>query len=391
LTLAIFVEGQSDKLSIPILLRKLRKTKIHTRRIPAGDMLDIEEIIHHIQALSPYKTEVSGSSPEWPTTSRVLEQLPIRDLLMMLLGEQGRRKLDNQTKTNKQLFPDYYDLVEATLSHSYFYESKRLLEKFRVFIGEYPPTTELAVKFLGFYKDRKPNTKARYAYMLSAFFNFYNGQRLPIKIKTPKILPQDVPTEDFERLEEALRGKKTHKKTIERDILLVQTGRKTGLRAGELAALKVGDLQLKGDDPSIFVHEGKGLKDRVVPLIPFIRDKLASFTSKMSRNQSLFGLARKTISMKMITWSRKAGVPHIHAHSMRHNAATSLLRAGVDLRVVQEILGHQSLDTTMRYLHVTSKDKKEAMRRLDPQYRKPSGEGSTPWVQPVTYSKEENE
>jgi len=45
----------------------------------------------------------------------------------------------------------------------------------------------------------------------------------------------------------------------------------------------------------------------------------------------------------------------------------------------------------MRYLHVTSKDKKEAMRRLDPQYRKPSEEGSTPWVQPITYSEEENE
>ena len=57
---------------------------------------------------------------------------------MMLLGEEGRRKLDNRTKTNQQLFPDYYDLVSATLSESYSYESKRLLEKFRAFIGEYP-------------------------------------------------------------------------------------------------------------------------------------------------------------------------------------------------------------------------------------------------------------
>ena len=241
--------------------------------------------------------------------------------------------MDNRTKTNQQLFPDYYDLASATLSDKYSCESKRLLEKFRAFIGEYPPTTELAVKFLGQSKDRKPNTRARYAYILSAFFDFYSGQRLPIKTKT---------------------------------------GRKTGLRADELGDLKVGDLQLKGDDPTVFVHVGKGQKDRVVPLVPFIRDKPASFTSKMSRDQSLFGLAQKTISMKMTTWARKAGVPHIHAHSMRHNTATSLFRAGVDLRTVQEILGHESLDTTMRYLHVTSKDKKEAMRRLDPQYQKPS-------------------
>ncbi len=316
----------------------------------------------------------------------VPEQLPIRELLMMLLGEEGRRKLDNRTKTNQQLFPEYYEFVSATLSDKYSYESKRVLEKFRAFIGEYPPTTELAVRFLGQFKDRKPNTRARYAYILSAFFNFYSGQRLPIKIKTPKILPQDVPTEDFERLENFLGTKKTHKKTIERDILLVQMGRKTGLRAGELASLKVGDLQLKGDDPTLFVHGGKGNKDRVVPLVPFIRDKLAGFTSKMSRDQSLFGLVQKTISMKMTSWARKAGVPHIHAHSMRHNTATSLLRAGVDLRTVQEILGHESLDTTMRYLHVTSKDKKEAMGRIDPQYRKPSEGDLTNWVQPVSYS-----
>ena len=81
MTLAIFVEGQSDKLSIPILLRKLRKTKIRTRRIPAGDMLDIEEIIHHIQALSPYKIQMAiifrdseCTDPEdWITRSKVIE------------------------------------------------------------------------------------------------------------------------------------------------------------------------------------------------------------------------------------------------------------------------------------------------------------------------------
>ena len=89
-----------------------------------------------MENITTHKTEVCGSSPQWPTTSRVLEQLPIRDLLMMLLGEEGRRKLDNRTKTNQQLFPDYYDLVSATLSDKYSYESKRLLEKFRAFIED---------------------------------------------------------------------------------------------------------------------------------------------------------------------------------------------------------------------------------------------------------------
>jgi len=294
--------------------------------------------------------------------------------------------LENQTKPNDQLFPDYYDLISATLSKSYIYEARRLLEKFRESIGNFPPTTSLAVKFLGQFKDRKTNTKARYAYILSAFFNWYRGERLPIKIKVPKILPQVVSGEDFERLKSAIRNKKSHRKKIERDILLIETGLMTGLRAGELANLKVGDLQLKGDDPVVIVHGGKSAKDRVVPLNHYIRDKLADYTSKMSRDQSVFGLSRKTISMKMITWSKKAGVPHIHAHSMRHYTATSLLKTGADLRVVQEILGHESLDTTMRYLHITGQDKKEAMRHLDPRYRRPSEPGPDEWVQPVSFS-----
>ena len=52
---------------------------------------------------STHKTEVCGSSPQWPTKSAVLEELPIRELLIMLLGEERRRKMGNKTKTNDQL------------------------------------------------------------------------------------------------------------------------------------------------------------------------------------------------------------------------------------------------------------------------------------------------
>lgn len=53
----------------------------------------------------------------------------------MLLGEQGRRKLENQTKTNTQLFNGYYDLITITHTPKSLYEAKRLLDKFRVFLG----------------------------------------------------------------------------------------------------------------------------------------------------------------------------------------------------------------------------------------------------------------
>ena len=175
----------------------------------------------------------------------------------MLLGEEGKRKLENKTKTNDQIFTGYYDLIITTHTAKCFYEAKRFLNKFQVFIGQFPPTTELAVQFLGQFSHLKLNTKARYAFVLQAFFRWYNGEKLPIKIKQAKVLPQYVPGEDIDELIAKIRGKKSHKKSIERDILLIETGKMTGLRRGELSNLKVGDLHLNGDDPVLIVCGGK--------------------------------------------------------------------------------------------------------------------------------------
>ena len=144
--------------------------------------------------------------------------------------------------------------------------------------GSSPPT-ELAVQFLTQFKDTKLNTRARYSFVLSAFFSWYSGEKLPLKIKQAKVLPQYVPGEDIDQLISGIKGKKSHKKSIERDVLLIETGKMTGLRRGELANLKVGDPHLNVDDPVLIVRGGKGGKDRAVSLNPYIRKRLADFTS----------------------------------------------------------------------------------------------------------------
>ncbi len=296
--------------------------------------------------------------------------------------------MDNRTKPKDQIFSEYLDIVTATLSNAYAYESNRLLLKFRAEIGEFPPTIPLVMKFLTLFKDRKPNTKAGYAYIMQAFFKYYSGEKLPFKIKTPKVLPRYYPRDHFEKIEDALRGKKTHKKKIERDILFIETGLMTGLRAGELANLEVGDLHFEDENSVLLVRRGKGAKDRAVPLVPSLREKLAEYTRNMKREEKVFKLARKTISMKFVIWSKKAGVPHISAHSMRHYAATTLLKEGVDPRTVQVILGHGSLEPTMRYLHITGQDTKEAMAKLDPGYKKKDTSSDDGVVMPVVYARE---
>ena len=284
---------------------------------------------------------------------------------MMMLGEEGKRKLENKPKTNDQLFNDYYDLITNTHTPKSFYEAKRLLDKFKASLGQFPPTTELAVQFLTQFKDRKLNTKARYTHVLGAFFTWYSGEELPIKIRVPKILPQYVPSKDIDCLIEGIKGKKSHKKSIERDVLLIETAKMTGLRRGELANLKVGDLNLDGADPVLIVRGGKGAKDRAVSLNPYIKDRLATFVKGNPLNESVFGLAAKTISIKIGKWARKSGVPHVHTHSLRHYVGTTLFEKGANPRAVQVALGHESLDVTMRYASVIGKDIKQTMELLE--------------------------
>jgi len=111
--------------------------------------------------------------------SRLLEEFTLRDMVLTLLTDEGRRRLDNRTKPNDQIFSEYQDVITATLSKAYAYESKRLLEQFRAEIGQLPPAIPLVMRFLARFKDRKSNTKARYAYIMPAFFKYSAGKSCP--------------------------------------------------------------------------------------------------------------------------------------------------------------------------------------------------------------------
>ncbi len=244
--------------------------------------------------------------------------------------------MENKAKTNEQVLTEYLDLIASSKSDQWVYETKRLLNQFKAFVGEYPPSLELFTRFFQRYSHLKTSTRARYYFVFSGFFSWYNGQKLPFRIKAPKHLPQHVPDEDVEALLSAMKNKKSHKRTVERDILLVETAYHTGLRRAELSNLRVDDLQLLGDSPCLIVRGGKGSKDRMVYLNERIRRELASFTKGMNAGQMVFGLAPKTISLKIGSWARKAGVS-LHMHSLRHKFATDILERGGNIRAVQRL------------------------------------------------------
>jgi site-specific recombinase XerD len=132
-----------------------------------------------------------------------------------------------------------------------------------------------------------------------------------------------------------------------------------GLRVSEVAKLKVADLDRERH--VIWVRGGKGRKDRQVMLAEPLRDLLAAYWRKKRPNDWLFpgdkpGTPIQTSSIFRACQkaAREAGIAKpIHPHSLRHAFATHLLDEGVNLLVIQTLLGHAHLKTTARYLHLS--------------------------------------
>ncbi len=218
--------------------------------------------------------------------------------------------------------------------------------------------------FLAQYSQHSQNTRARYYYMLQGFYRWFCGEMLPFKVKAPKLLPTIVSDEDVAKVIAAISAKRTGKRTIERDLMIILLAENTGLRRGELATLKVGDLVLNVARPMLFVRAGKGARDRQIPLNPYIAEKLKQLVRGKGPEDRVLGISEKWITNKVGNWAHKAGVPHLTPHALRHKFANDLVNRGVKLNVIQQLLGHESLDTTQIYLIVTDKDKEDAVDRL---------------------------
>jgi len=132
-----------------------------------------------------------------------------------------------------------------------------------------------------------------------------------------------------------------------------------GLRRGELLNLKMEDIDSKR--MMILIKNGKGAKDRMVPLSPLILDMLRKYYEMYKPVMYLFEgqfggkYSERAIELVIKKAVLDAGIQkNINLHMLRHSYATHLLEAGTNLRYIQELLGHQSLKTTQIYTHVSS-------------------------------------
>jgi integrase/recombinase XerD len=158
----------------------------------------------------------------------------------------------------------------------------------------------------------------------------------------------------------------------------------TGLRCGEAAGLLVGDIDLS--ERMLKVKKGKFDKERIVPIGEVAAKFLARYLEgRKNALEPVFlgwrgGLTRSAIEQRFLKWKRLTGVtrPGLCVHSLRHSIATHLLENGADLRYVQALLGHESIETTEVYTHALYENMKKVYRMYHPrenEYYKDASEG----------------
>lgn len=159
----------------------------------------------------------------------------------------------------------------------------------------------------------------------------------------------------------------------------------TAMRRGELAGLELYDIDASRG--LLAIRLGKGRKTRVVPIgaraLSWLERYLESARPRLLTGHEecaavfIDDLGRPATPNFVTNHVRRASKaarlePRVSPHVLRHTAATEMLAAGADVRVIQELLGHESLKVTARYTHVDSRELREALVRSHPAHRAPA-------------------
>jgi len=147
---------------------------------------------------------------------------------------------------------------------------------------------------------------------------------------------------------------------------IIVTALNTGMRKGELQKLKWTDIDFK--NRKITVVESKNNESRVVPINKTLHKELFPL-SKRSKGEYVFsdknGLPYGDIKKSFLTALKKAKIEDFHFHDLRHTFGSYLVMQGVNLKTVQQIMGHKDIRMTMRYAHLSPEYVQKAVETLD--------------------------
>jgi site-specific recombinase XerD len=205
-------------------------------------------------------------------------------------------------------------------------------------------------------KDRGASGQTVNVYLNAIKFFYENIIKTPFKInlhfsKKPNRLPVILSREEIEKIISSLPNLK------HRTMIALSYG--SGLRVSEVVKLKVGDVDLL--NLRLNIRQAKGAKDRITVLPEKIKGQIEQLLAGKNFDDFVFAserggrLTERSAQLIFEKALKNVGIQKAATfHSLRHSFATHLLENGVDVRYVQELLGHQNIRTTQIYTHLTN-------------------------------------
>jgi integrase/recombinase XerC len=265
-------------------------------------------------------------------------------------------------------FLRYLEVERAASNHT-LRAYRKDLEEFFEYVQSQPENIDM-IDVRGFIAEQIKNglaktTASRRLATVRSFFKFLhregyiksNPAKLVSNPRVPKLLPKYLSIDEVFSLVEKPEGIGF---LLARDRAILELLYSSGLRVSELSGLNIDDLNIK---EGMIKVRGKGRKERIVPVgskaIYAIKSYIVERMLIKSKEIAFFLNRRGTrltdrgVRRIVVKYARVSGIDRqIGPHTLRHTFATHLLHGGVDLRVLQELLGHSSLSTTQKYTHL---------------------------------------
>ena len=269
------------------------------------------------------------------------------------------------------------------------------LKQFKNFCSSFPAddyhsrnTIEQFVTFL--HKQYKPKTVKRKIASLKAFFHYLEYievlsvnpfSKLDFRFREPKLLPRTIPAHTIQNFLNTLYSQKEQalseyqRNCCIRDIAVIELLFATGMRISELCNLKSEDIDF--ENKTILIY-GKGSKERILQIgNPDVLEALDLYRKTFQKEIKECGyffvnrlqnkLSDQSVRYMINHYANLAGIEqHLTPHMFRHSFATLLLEEDVDIRYIQKILGHSSINTTEIYTHVSNVKQKDILFHKHP-------------------------
>lgn len=335
---------------------KLSCQQYFTKRVRIMDLNDLSEFPKHIREFAAYKTTIQQCSEK-----TVVEYLSdLRTFCRFLIARQNSIPNDSE---------EFTEIDISSLDIGFFASI----------------TSGDIYDFIMYASKARGNGSAAKARKLSAIKSFYKfmcvkrnyiEENPAVNIESPKKkkqLPKHLSVDECVELLSAVKNDESNEYRL-RDFCILTLFLNCGMRLSELCGISLGDIDR--DLGSLRVL-GKGAKERVIYLNSAARDALREYLPmrlawrNVGEKENALFLSRlgRRISNKTVQWMVKkylgeAGLEYKHysTHKLRHTAATLMYQSGdVDIRVLKDILGHEQLNTTQIYTHVSNEGMERAM------------------------------